>query len=62
LGVIDADSWTPDILRERGFTPAEIEAASWVTNHGTVDGCVLHLERIQEIATLDDAPALPAIY
>jgi hypothetical protein len=40
-------------LCEKGFPPAEIEAAISLANYGTVDECVLHLERIQEIATPD---------
>jgi hypothetical protein len=50
LGETDSDAWTRDILREIGFPPAKIEAAISATNHGTVNSCVLHLERIQEIA------------
>jgi hypothetical protein len=53
LGAIDADSWTPDTLREMGFTPVKIEAVISVINDNTVDECVLHLERIQKIAKPD---------
>jgi thiol-disulfide isomerase/thioredoxin len=52
LPTTDFGAWTRDILREMGFPPAKIEAAISATNHGTVDQCVLHLERIQQGATL----------
>jgi thiol-disulfide isomerase/thioredoxin len=46
-----SDAWTRAILLDMGFPAAKVDAAVSITNHGTVDECVVYLERIQEIGT-----------